>query len=350
MRPGHLERLAPLCPQCLHHHQIEAPLAIANELTVRDGHLIEGLLHCTNRDCWLEFPVIDAVPVIVPDPRSFIAGAIEQILARQDLSEAMESTIGDCAGPGSVFDTTRQHLSLYASDHFADWTGGGERTSQVPGTIAAGLALAGIDGKVPGRAIDLGTSVGRGGWSLVPHCEDVVLGTDLNFAMVRLAQTLLTRREAVFPTRRVGLVYDRETATLPEKTVDGDLDFWVTDVHALPFPAGAFQLVTALNLIDCVASPAHVVAEAARLLSPGGHLIATTPFDWAPGATSVEGWIGGHSQRGPTAGRSEPALHALVEANGFEVTGTRDDLTWQLRVHDRSVMHYQLHMIAARRL
>jgi len=47
------------------------------------------------------------------------------------------------------------------------------------------------------------------------------------------------------------------------------------DTHGLRFPSGRFALVVALGVIPWLHSPAVALAEMARVLEPGGHLIAT---------------------------------------------------------------------------
>jgi SAM-dependent methyltransferase len=49
----------------------------------------------------------------------------------------------------------------------------------------------------------------------------------------------------------------------------------VADVHALPFDTGSHALVVALGVIPWIEAPARAVAELARVLAPGGHLILT---------------------------------------------------------------------------
>ncbi|HET8970523.1 MAG TPA: methyltransferase domain-containing protein [Candidatus Nanopelagicales bacterium] len=48
------------------------------------------------------------------------------------------------------------------------------------------------------------------------------------------------------------------------------------DVHALPLPAGCADVVTAGEILEHVGEPAAVVAEAARVLRPGGRLVIDT--------------------------------------------------------------------------
>jgi SAM-dependent methyltransferase len=121
------------------------------------------------------------------------------------------------------------------------------------------------------------------------------------------------------------------------------------DAQALPFPSGRFGLVGAVNLIDCLSSPAQGIAEIARVLAPGGLSVLSTPYDWSTGATQVEGWIGGHSQRAEAQGASEPALRAVFDAAGLDILSEADDLPWRLPLHSRSTMEYRLHLLALRR-
>jgi ubiquinone/menaquinone biosynthesis C-methylase UbiE len=81
----------------------------------------------------------------------------------------------------------------------------------------------------------------------------VVEATDSTPAMIEL-----TRRNA----ERAG-VTSRLTAS-------------VADVHALVYPDSTFDLVLALGVLPWLHSPAQALGEMARVLRPGGYLIANT--------------------------------------------------------------------------
>ncbi|WP_205698148.1 class I SAM-dependent methyltransferase [Conexibacter sp. SYSU D00693] len=53
-------------------------------------------------------------------------------------------------------------------------------------------------------------------------------------------------------------------------------------VEALPWPDGAFDVVTAVNALQFAADPAAALREAARVVAPGGRLAVCT---WGPPAT-----------------------------------------------------------------
>lgn len=344
MRPALFQALAPVCPRCLHHAGRTSPLVVGSRIEERGGHLWHGILHCSDRSCWMEFPVIDGVPVITADPPATLRMAETQILWRTDLPADLESVMGDALGPGSGFDTARQHLSIYAGDHYADWSDPPER-SGMAATARAALAMA----QPPaGPALDLGGGPGRAAWE-VAATGRACLTADLNLGFLRLAQRLMVEGRAHYPLRRIGLVHDRRVATLPAELADARADFWALDAAALPFALGTFALTMALNVVDCVPAPAGLIAEAARVTAPDGAAVFSTPYDWSAAVPETAAWLGGHSQRASHAGAGEPVLAATLARAGLAPVAERDDLDWRLRLHARSVMTYRLHMVACRR-
>ena len=172
---------------------------------------------------------------------------------RDDLPAVIEGCLGDGFGPGHGFDTMRQHLSLYAGDHFADWTEGNTSGhSHLAALLAAGLdALGNLDGPV----VDLGGAVGRGAWEIAARVDGPVLSADFNISMLRLAQRLMRDGHAHYPRRRVGVVYDRCTVTLPEDRVEAaSIDgagFWRQLWHVtLPHLRTLILFVTLISIMD----------------------------------------------------------------------------------------------------
>jgi 2-polyprenyl-3-methyl-5-hydroxy-6-metoxy-1,4-benzoquinol methylase len=60
-----------------------------------------------------------------------------------------------------------------------------------------------------------------------------------------------------------------------EMGLSGSVNAQVADVHALPFAAGSFGHVVALGVIPWVEDPGLAIAEMARVLRPGGHLLVS---------------------------------------------------------------------------
>jgi SAM-dependent methyltransferase/uncharacterized protein YbaR (Trm112 family) len=355
VRRRHFETLRPLCPVCWYERQAEAPLRLASVTREDRDVVFEGILHCPDAACQREYPILDGLPILVANLRSYIADQLSHLLARADLSADLETLLGDCCGPGSAYDQTRQHLSSYTWDHYGDLDPE-EPASGQPGGVMRLLHellphLSAPSGK---PILEPGCSVGRGSFVLADHAKTLVLGMDLNISMLRLAARVLYHGSVRYPRRRVGLVYDRrEFAT--DLLARDLVDFWVCDALAPPFVPATFGGAVALNLLDCVTSPWQFLQRTAALVTPGGFLALTTPYDWSA-AVPVETWLGGHSQRGPHHGSSEPILRALLtpgaypqSLNGFRIIVDLDRLPWPVRLHERSIMEYQVHAVVAQR-
>ncbi len=335
--------------------QVESPLALATVIKGDAQIVDEGVLHCRDSSCRLEYPIVDGIPIIVPDARAYISQNIQQITARDDLSETTEGIVGDAAGPGSQFDTTRQHLSTYAWDSYGDLDPA-ESGDRDPGAIVRclnrGLEMVGAD--VGGPVLDLGCGVGRTAFELADSCDTLVLGIDLNFAMLRLAQRVLRLGTVRYPRRRVGVVYDRREFDVAFPGSDR-IDFWACDALALPFSDSIFGLAVGLNVLDSVTSPLALLISIRRSLGPGGTAVLASPYDWSSSATPVEAWLGGHSQRGPHNGSSESLLKALLtpgahpqSINGLEIVDEDCAVPWQARLHERGTVSYRAHLVVAR--
>ena len=335
---------------------MEAALVLASVLRESAGDVVEGVIHCSDSACRQEYPIIDGIPLLVPDVRSYVGSNLGQIAARRDLSDLLESLLGDAAGPGSSYDTTRQHLSIYCWDHYADLDPDESAALLAPASIVRGLEL-GLEmlERSQGPILDLGCSVGRTTFELARRLDGPVLGMDLNFSMLQIARRVLSAGVVGYPRRRVGLVYERREFAVDFQGRER-VDFWACDALAPPFADGQFGLLVGLNLLDCVATPHTFLGKTRDLLRPGGSTLLATPYDWSPNATPVEAWIGGHSQRGPEGGASDRFLRQLLTPNAhpqsidkLRLTGELERIPWHARLHERSTVVYELHLLAALR-
>jgi SAM-dependent methyltransferase/uncharacterized protein YbaR (Trm112 family) len=368
VRRRHFESLRPVCPVCRAAGGT-SPLRIAEVVREHDGHIVEGVLHCSNDKCLREFPILDGIPLIIANIRQYVSDNILAIHARRDLGEVVESMLGDCCGPGSAFDQTRQYLSSYAWDHYGDLDPNEPAGEPRPGSMLRNLHAgftAADSVRAPGHAgtthqpvmplgpvIDVGCSVGRGAFELAERTGHLVLGTDLNFAMLRVASEVLRNGVVRYPRRRTGLVYDRREfpARFPNRE---NVDFWGCDATALPFESGVFSLAVGMNVLDSVAAPRELLVSIANVLKTSGHAILTCPYDWSAAVTPVEAWLGGHSQRSPHAGSCETALRALLtpgahpgSVENLKLVAERENLEWHVRLHDRSSVCYRTHLVVA---
>lgn len=357
MRRSHFAAFAPHCPRCARDGAGRRPLVLAHIGAEQDEDVLAGILHCPNPACRLEFPIVDGVPIIVPDPRALLAERGIECLLRAELDPAVESLIGDAIGPGTWFDVLRQTVSTYGWDGWADLDpeeAPTEGAAPPPGAVRRCLArlLEMAEPPTVGRAVDLGCGAGRTAFDLAAcYPSALVLGIDASPALLRLARGAASGSVS-YPRRRIGLVYDRRRFAVHLPGAER-VDFWACDALALPFPTGAADLAVALNLIDCVAEPRQLLAGLATLLRLDGRALLATPYDWSTRATPLETWIGGHSQRAEHTGAGEPFLRALLTegAHPHSVAGLRllaeePDWPWQTRLHDRSTVLYRTHLLA----
>jgi SAM-dependent methyltransferase/uncharacterized protein YbaR (Trm112 family) len=352
----HFEKLRPLCPVCRSAGR-ESLLTIRSVLKENPDSVNEGILLCSNTQCQSEYPVIDGIPIIVSNLRTYISQNLLPVLGRDDLTETMESLLGDCFGPGSAFDSQRQYLSTYAFDHYGDLDPD-EATHSLasPGSIVKLFrrGLPSMDHTVKGPMIDIGCAVGRTTFELAHACDELVLGVDLNFGMLKTAAAILEKGYVSYPQRRGGIAFERRNFPVAfEKAAN--CDFWVCDGTALPFSANTFSAGVSLNVLDCVWSPYDHLKEIGRILLPGGSAVLSTPYDWTAHATPIEAWLGGHSQRSEHKGASPAILRSLLSGGGhphaieeLELISEKD-VPWTLRLHDRSVMEYLVQMMIIRK-
>jgi SAM-dependent methyltransferase/uncharacterized protein YbaR (Trm112 family) len=354
----HFEKFKPICPRCRQSRGSNSPLDLRSASKKTHDSIIEGVLVCSSEECLGEYPIIDGVPIIVADLRNYVSQNIIPILSRGDLSETTESLLGDCCGPGSAFDSYRQHLSTYTYDHYGDLDSTeGEDGPTLPGSVLNLLTegLAGLDNRVDGPAIDLGCAVGRTSFELAKTVDNLIVGIDLNFAMLRAAASILHHGRVAYPRRRVGIVFDkREFPTAFEGS--SKVDFWACDATLLPFADETFALAASLNVIDCVQSPYDHLKELGRVLRDNGGAVLCAPYDWNVNATPAETWLGGHSQRSESRGASEIMLRSLLAGGEhpyalqeLELVSESEALPWSLRLHDRSFMNYLVHLLVVRK-
>lgn len=171
-------------------------------------------------------------------------------------------------------------------------------------------SLAGIVPRPGGRALDLATGGGHTALRVARMGWRVTAG-DVSARMLENAGRLL---------REAGL----------------ELETRIFAAEEIPFPDGSFDLVTARVAPHHFSSPERFVAEAARVVGPGGHLLlidGTVPDD----DPETEQWLHGVEKlRDPSHGRfiSRKSWEQLVRGTGMAIVFSRlrekkqPDLNW----------------------
>ena len=355
MRRAHLERLRPICPTCRAAEREAQPLALGTVVRSDGDDVLEGVLVCPERLCRREHPIIDGIAVVVPDLVGWAAHQLDGVLRRDDLSSFTESLLGDTAGPGSGFDRERVNLSGYGRCHWGDVDPEEPLSREESFAELLEVALGLLDEPPRGPWIDLGCAVGRGTVEIARRTGDLVVGVDLSFSMLRVAERVRRDGRAVFSLRRVGLVFDRRDFAVPEVPREC-LSFWCCDAGALPFADGSFAGALSLNLLDCVPSPLSHLLELGRTLGGRAAALLATPYDWSPAATPIEQWIGGHSQRGESHGSSAAELRRIFSPDaaagvdtGLVLVAERDRVPWRVYAHERASTDYAVHLLRLER-
>lgn len=359
MRYRHFDQLQPVCPRCLQVDNASYPLVISSRQKEQDNMLIQGILCCSNPHCCQEYPVIDGIPIIVPNVRQFLNSQLLSIAQRDDLPAELDSLLGDSCTADEPYNLNRQYLSTYAWDHYGqtqkrDTLDEQNTAGSLARCLLQGLALF-PDADFSGPVIDLGCATGGGSLIMADklnhHDADtqLVLGVDLNFAMLRFAHKVQHDKNASFPLRRIGQVYDQVSFNCEDRQRE-QVDFWACDATALPFADASFGVALALNLLDSVASPPALLAALRSKVRLGGRALLSTPFDWASRVTPIESWIGGHSQRSPHRGEGDTLLHTLlaqpVNGQQINIVDEINRFPWHNRIHSRSSTHYQVQLLA----
>jgi SAM-dependent methyltransferase len=344
LRLAYFERFRPICPACRAARRDPGALVIGVAIREEGGDLVEGILHCPT--CWTEFPVLDGVPIVVPDPRRYVAEYVGSLLEREDLSPTIQGLLSDCAGPDSGYVHGRRYLSNYAGSHYGE-------NSAISSLLAACVAQ--LSAPPTGLFIDIGCATGGATFDLANRTGDLALGIDLNFSFVRFARRLADHGRATWPRRKIGVVYEPAEAAVDDNARHR-VEFWVCDAAALPFPDGLFDGACALNTLDSVEIPVHMLAETGRILAGGAEAVFATPYDWLKTVTEPFRWIGGHSQRSFTGGDPAAEMRRILSDESppemeisLRLVRERDDVPWRVEMHDRATVEYRTHVVVARK-
>jgi SAM-dependent methyltransferase len=167
-----------------------------------------------------------------------------------------------------------------------------------------------------GLALDAGCACGRMTLELARDLGQAV-GLDRSVTLVDAGRAAWASGEASYRRAVEGEITEDVTAPLGVTAgVTGRAELVVGDALALPFPRGAFGVVTALNLLDRVPDPGRLLVELTRVTAAGGLLVIGSPYTWLTEFTPRERWIGGLVTDGAPVHGAD-AVHTAL-ADGFD--------------------------------
>jgi ubiquinone/menaquinone biosynthesis C-methylase UbiE len=190
-----------------------------------------------------------------------------------DIDGADPWTAADAARLTAVRADRAAAATRYFASHARDWDALRSlhvAESEVEAAIARALGVGPAGKAAIGRLVDIGTGTGRMIELFAPGA-DQALGIDRSPEMLRLAR-----------------------AKLAEAGLDA-VELRQGDMYSLPLKAESADTVIIHQVLHYAQNPAAAVAEAARLLSPGGRLLVV---DFAPHEREELRSMGAHVRLG----------------------------------------------------
>lgn len=190
-------------------------------------------------------------------------------------------------------DAVRKQREENAQAYFAANAGEWDsiRALHIPEDQVEGALLEFVGPSQVSAYLDLGTGTGRILELVAPRASRAV-GIDLNGEMLTLARARIERAALAHVQVRRG------------------------DLFELPYADGSFELITVHQVLHYLEDPSAAVAEAARVLKPGGRLVIA---DFAPHA--LEFLRDAHQHR--RLGFADKEVAQWCKAAGLSLAGTR---------------------------
>jgi ArsR family transcriptional regulator len=182
-----------------------------------------------------------------------------------------------------------ENAQAYFAANAGEWDG--IRALHIPEDQVEGALLEFVGPSQVSAYLDLGTGTGRILELVAPRASRAV-GIDLNGEMLTLARARIERASLAHVQVRRG------------------------DLFELPYADDSFELITVHQVLHYLEDPSAAVAEAARVLKPGGRLVIA---DFAPHA--LEFLREAHQHR--RLGFADKEVAQWLKAAGLSLAGTR---------------------------
>ena len=346
MKIAHFEQVEPVCPLCLQKNvvstlQLECVRWAAPNLEVEEGHL-----RC--QTCPAIYPILKGIPVILPDVSSWMKNHQLHLLWDPKSSGLFQQWLCDASGPGSAMESVHNYISSYMWSHYRHLD---PERHEAPSDLYELLEQTQLKTNTPKVVLDLGCAVGGSTQNLAERHQQLVLGIDLNFAMLLQAKHVAKTGEVRYGLRQSGVIYKHQAydVELPSSDL---VDFWVADATCLPFQHNTAAIARSTNLLDCTPSP---LAHLTELLRVAEQACVACPYDWSINATEYAQWIGGHSAATHWLGDPLTLINSLFKPSGpiaelssAEIFAEHAHLPWRVRLHNRAEMQYSVHAFSIR--
>jgi len=204
----------------------------------------------------------------------------------------------------------------------------------------AGIALAAMQGRTMGHALDMGCALGRSAFELARGGFEQVTGLDFSTRFFRLATRMRDEGYLRYAFPEEGEIVSFHEVGLQElglEAVRERVHFSQADACNLPEKFSGYDLVLAANLIDRIYSPRRFLTTIHERMNPGGLLVITSPYTWLEEYTKKEEWLGGYREAGEPVWTLDGLKEAL--APHFTLLGDPRDVTLVTRQTRRKFQH-----------
>jgi len=204
----------------------------------------------------------------------------------------------------------------------------------------AGIALAAMQGRTMGHALDMGCALGRSAFELARGGFEQVTGLDFSTRFFRLATRMRDEGYLRYAFPEEGEIVSFHEVGLQElglEAVRERVHFSQADACNLPEKFSGYDLVLAANLIDRIYSPRRFLTTIHERMNPGGLLVITSPYTWLEEYTKKEEWLGGYREAGEPVWTLDGLKEAL--APHFTLLGEPRDVPFVIRETRRKFQH-----------
>jgi len=225
-----------------------------------------------------------------------------------------------------VYETDEQ-VAQYCEFHY------GDPCFDVPNfpKAIADKALAVMQDRTCGRALDIGCSVGRAAFELAGRFKQVD-ALDFSARFIQVAARLQQTGRIRYERTEEGHLVTFQERTLAELGLEGahsNIRFMQQDATNLKPEFTGYDLVVAANLIDRLHSPARFLRDIAGRINPGGVLLIASPFTWLEAFTKKENWLGGFKRDGEPV-TTHDGLHTALDEH-FTLSGEPEAIPFVIR-------------------
>ncbi|MDJ0656357.1 MAG: class I SAM-dependent methyltransferase [Xanthomonadales bacterium] len=319
------------CPLCRAPRQTSR-LGLAEVYLSEGDFVLEGMLRCGASGCPGRFPVLQGVPIVLKDFRSWwqssTAPRSGPLCSSPQMSSYLGRVVADSYPQQALLSTYMTHH--YGSNDDAYWQA---VTRAIPEQDC-------------GRALELGCSVGGFVFAAARRAK-VSVGIDLDFNLVAAAAGIQRSGEVQYRRLRRARAFEDVHFDFE---VPGNVVFLVADALDPPLLAEDWDLVAALNLLDNVALPTVLLGQMNALLRSGRRLVLGSPYQWRPDITDPGEWLETDAMDSASMVRAI-LFEQLIPPMQLHYQPVFDepDLDWTLIQHDRQRRSYRVDLIVARK-